>query len=288
MRRSLVLFYALMFYAIAQIVWWGILLMEVEPNRKGMIVGEGFLFLSIFVVGAILLKRAIVREHNSRTQQHNFLLSVTHELKSPLASIKLYLQTILKRDLDREQRNKFLHNSLKDIERLDDMVGNILLATRLENLNGSAVMEDLNLSEIVEKVSDRLQIHACTSQMIQLDLEPDVSVFGDRFAITSVVTNLMENAIKYSPECANVQVNLRRNEQGKGVLVVADSGIGIADEEKKRIFNKFYRVGSEDTRKTKGTGLGLYIVKSVLDKHKAQIKVKNNVPHGTVFEVYFN
>lgn len=288
MRRSLIIFYSLVFYAIAQIIWWGILLTEVEPNKKGMIFGEGFLFISIFAVGAIFLKRAIVRQHNSRMQQHNFLLSVTHELKSPLASIKLYLQTILKRDLNKAQRDKFLHNSLKDIERLDDMVGNILLATRLENINGTEVMEDLNLSEIVEKVADRLQIHACTSQMIRLEVEPDISVRGDRFAITSVVTNLMENAIKYSPECASVHVSLTRNEQGKCMLAVADLGIGIADEEKKRIFNKFYRVGSEDTRKTKGTGLGLYIVRSVLDRHRAQIRVRDNEPSGSVFEVIFN
>lgn len=288
MRRSLVLFYFLVFYAIAQIVWWGILLVQMEPNRKGMIIGEGFIFLSIFVLGAIFLKRAIIREHDSRTQQHNFLLSVTHELKSPLAAIKLYLQTILKRDLDKTQRDKFLFNSLKDIERLDDLVGNILLATRLENINGNAVMEDLNLSEIIEKVADRLQIHACTSQTIRLDVEPELIVHGDRFAITSVVTNLMENAIKYSPQCANVYVSLKRNEQGKVEFSVEDLGIGIAEEEKKRIFNKFYRVGSEDTRKTKGTGLGLYIVKTVLEKHNALIRVKNNAPVGSVFEVTFN
>lgn len=110
---------------------------------------------------------------------------------------------------------------------------------------------------------------------------------GDKFALTSMVTNLIENAVKYSPPCSEVDVNLIRK-NGLIQFSVADKGIGIRDEEKSRIFEKFYRVGSEDTRKTKGTGLGLFIVKQVLDKHQATIKVKNNQPSGTIFEVTFS
>src|SRR5690606_1248161 len=109
---------------------------------------------------------------------------------------------------------------------------------------------------------------------------------GDRFAITNVVTNLIENAVKYSPPCAHVLVKLTQ-ENGSVIFSVADHGIGIADNEKKLIFNKFYRVGSEDTRKTKGTGLGLYIVRTVLERHRAQIRVKDNIPSGSIFEVVF-
>ena len=98
---------------------------------------------------------------------------------------------------------------------------------------------------------------------------------------------MIENAVKYSPECAEVLVTLRRSEE-QIQFIVADTGIGINDQEKSRIFDKFYRVGSENTRKTKGTGLGLFIVKQVLDKHQASIKVKNNQPSGTVFDVTFN
>jgi len=286
MRKPLVLFYFLVFYATAQLVWWGVLLIEAQPHRKVMIIGEGIFFMLIFVVGALKLKKAFVREHKIQQQQQNFLLAVTHELKSPLASIKLAIQTILKRSLSEEQRNQFLSNSLKDIERLDDLVGNVLIATKLENLRYNFPKEDIDLSELVKNVAGRLQIHSCTTQVIKTELEPGLQIEGDRFAITNVVTNLIENAVKYSPPCAHVSVKLARD-NGSVVFSVADHGIGVADNEKKLIFNKFYRVGSEDTRKTKGTGLGLYIVKTVLERHRAQISVRDNTPSGSIFEVMF-
>lgn len=286
MRKPLVLFYFLFFYATAQLVWWGVLLIESQPHRKAMIIGEGIFFMLIFVVGALKLKKAFVREHKIQQQQQNFLLAVTHELKSPLASIKLAIQTILKRSLSDEQRNQFLSNSLKDIERLDDLVGNVLIATKLENLRYNFPKEDIDLSELVKNVAGRLQIHSCTTQVIKTEIEPGLQIEGDRFAITNVVTNLIENAVKYSPPCAHVSVKLAQD-NGHVIFSVADHGIGIEDNEKKLIFNKFYRVGSEDTRKTKGTGLGLYIVKTVLERHRAQISVRDNTPSGSVFEVMF-
>ncbi|MEC3879532.1 sensor histidine kinase [Parapedobacter sp. 10938] len=287
MRKPLVLFYFLVFYATAQLVWWGVLLIEAQPHRQVMIIGEGIFFMLIFVVGALRLKKAFVREHKIQHQQRNFLLAVTHELKSPLASIKLAIETILKRNLSDEQRNQFLSNSLKDIERLDDLVGNVLIATKLENLRYNFPKENIDLSDLVKNVAGRLQIHSCTTQVIKTDLQPGLEIEGDRFAITNVVTNLIENAVKYSPPCAHVSVKLAQ-ESGNVIFSVADHGIGIADNEKRLIFNKFYRVGSEDTRKTKGTGLGLYIVKTVLERHRAQISVKDNTPSGSIFEVIFN
>jgi len=262
------------------------LLIESQPDRKAMIIGEGIFFMVIFMAGALRLKRAFVREHKIQKQQQNFLLAVTHELKSPLASIKLAVQTILKRDLSKEQRDQFLSNSLKDIERLDDLVGNVLIATKLENLRYNFPKEQIDLTELVKNVAGRLQIHSCTSQVIKTELQSDIQIEGDRFAITNVVTNLIENAIKYSPPCAHVVVKLAA-ENGHVLFRVSDHGIGIDDHEKRMIFNKFYRVGNEDTRKTKGTGLGLYIVKTVLERHRAQISVKNNTPSGSIFEVVF-
>lgn len=287
MRKPLVIFYALVIYAFAELIWWGILLVEIRPERKTMILGEGAVFILLFFTGAYQLQKTLRKEQKLHEQQKNFLLSVTHELKSPLASIKLYLQTILKRNLDKEQMHSFLNNSLKDIERLDDLVENMLIATRIDNHSYSFPKEEFDLSEVVSKVASRLQIHTCSSQIIKLDVEPAVFVTGDKFALTLVVSNLIENAVKYSPPCEEIKVGLRKAANGVS-FTVADKGIGIQDEEKARIFDKFYRVGSEDTRKTKGTGLGLYIVKQVLDKHLALIKVKNNRPAGSIFEVTFN
>ena len=273
-------------YATLQLIWWGTLLLEARPNSKGMIVGETAVFIFIVFVGAYYLHKTLNKERKLHQQQKNFLLSVTHEFKSPLASIKLYLQTILKRQLDREKQKAFINNSLKDIERLDDLVENMLLASQIESNSYSFPKELFNLSELVAKIADRLQVYTCSSQIIRPKVEPGITISGDKFALTSMVTNLIENAVKYSPPCAEVHVKLFRS-NGNVHFVTADSGIGISDLEKSRIFEKFYRVGSEDTRKTKGTGLGLFIVKQVLDKHNASIKVKNNQPSGTVFEVIF-
>jgi two-component system, OmpR family, phosphate regulon sensor histidine kinase PhoR len=287
MRKTLVIFNSLIIYAVAQVLWWGILLVRADPQKLAMIMGESAVFLIVFIIGIYYLHRTLRKEGKLHSQQRNFLLSVTHELKSPLASIKLYLQTILKRKLDRQQQQAFITNSLKDIERLDDLVENMLLATKIENKSYSFPKEPFNFSDLVEKVAERLQVHNCTTQTIITHIEDDLSISGDKFALTSVVTNLIENAVKYSSPCAEIQVRVFSN-NGHISFEVADQGIGISDAEKMHIFEKFYRVGSEDTRKTKGTGLGLFIVKQVLDKHQAHIKVKDNHPSGTVFEVTFN
>jgi len=237
-------------------------------------------------LGIFQMHKTLSRKEKLHHQQKNFLLSVTHELKSPLASIKLYLQTILKRDLDEEQRKSFINNSLKDIERLDDLVENMLLASKIENRSYSFPQTEFNFSELLTKVVDRLQVHSCSSQTIKACVTPNLYVKGDQIAITSVISNLIENAIKYSPACAEVLVSLVP--QGDQILLeVADHGPGIPDGEKTRIFEKFYRIGSEDTRQTKGTGLGLYIVKKVLEMHQAQVSVSDNLPVGTKFEITF-
>jgi len=265
------------------------LLVKLMPSSLGMIMGEGSIFIIVFFVGAYWLHRSFNRERKLQEQKKNFLLSVTHELKSPLASIKILLQTIQKRDLNKQQMLDFIGKSLMDIERLDDMVENMLLASKIDNRSYTFPKAKFNLSVLVDSIVNRLQITKCegTQQIIDAEITPKIEITGDKFALTSVVTNLIENAMKYSGQCETVGVKLFSKED-KVFLQVADHGIGIADDEKSRIFDKFYRVGSENTRNTKGTGLGLYIVKEVLDKHQASIKVKDNRPTGSIFEVIFD
>jgi signal transduction histidine kinase len=288
MKRSLVIFYSLIIYAAAQLVWWGYQLVNVQHKKLGMILSEGSMFVIVLSFGAYYMHRSINRERTLQEQKKNFLLSVTHELKSPLASIKLLLQTIQKRDLTKAQIQDFIEKSLLDIERLDDMVENMLLAAKIENSSYSFPKANFSLSVLVDSIVNRLQITKCdgSQKIINAEIEPKIEFTGDKFALTSVVTNLIENAIKYSGPCEPVDVKLFQKE-GKIHLHVADHGIGISDAEKSRIFERFYRVGSEDTRNTKGTGLGLYIVKQVLDKHEASIRVKDNRPVGSIFEVVF-
>ncbi|SDQ00528.1 His Kinase A (phospho-acceptor) domain-containing protein [Mucilaginibacter sp. OK268] len=288
MKKPFIIFYALIIYAVSELVWWGYMLMKLQPQRIGMILGEGSMFILILVVGAYSLHASINKERKLQEQKRNFLLSVTHELKSPLASIKILLQTIQKRSLTKEQLLDFVSKSLLDVERLDDMVENMLLASKIDNRSYTFPKNSFNLSVLVDSIVNRLQITKCdcNQQIIDAEIEPKIEITGDKFALTSVVTNLIENAVKYSSPCSAVAVKLFSKDD-KVYLEVADQGIGIADNEKTRIFDKFYRVGSEDTRNTKGTGLGLYIVKEVLDKHQASIKVRDNRPAGSVFEVVF-
>jgi len=288
MRRSWIIFYGLITYAVAELIWWGYMLASLQPAKLGMILGEGMTFVVVFTVGAVSLHKSVNREKRLQEQKRNFLLSVTHELKSPLASIKLLLQTIQKRSLTKEQILDFIDKSLLDIERLDDMVENMLLASKIDNQSYTFPKASFNLSVLVDSIVNRLQVTRCdcNQQIINAEIEPKIEITGDKFALTSVVTNLIENAVKYSKPCEVVGVKLFLKED-KVYLQVADHGIGIADEEKSRIFDKFYRVGSEDTRNTKGTGLGLYIVKEVLNKHEASIRVRDNRPAGSIFEVVF-
>lgn len=288
MKKSLLIFYFLLLYALLEMFWWGTVVIDLDPARMAMVMGEGSVFLFLLGVGAYFIHASIKKEDKLHEQQQNFLLSVTHELKSPLAAIKLSLQTIVKRDLEKQMQLSLLNNSLKDIERLDDLVENMLLATKIESRTYSFPKEEFNFSELVVKITDRLQVHSCANeQLINSNIQPDIKVVGDRFALSSVVTNLVENAVKYSGPCAEVAVELCQID-GKPVLTVSDKGHGIPDDEKMLIFDKFYRVGDENVRKSKGTGLGLFIVKEVLQNHDADISVKDNVPQGAIFEVTFN
>ena len=283
--RPLTIFYILLGYIFLQFCWWAILLIELQ-SKWVMVVGEGVVFLSLLIIGAFRLKKAIRDELALNKQQKNFLLSVTHELKSPLSSIKLSLQTILKRDLNKEQERSLIHNSLQDIERLDDLVGNMLMATRIENKSYSFPKEKLNFSNTVAEAIKQININLQGKREISASIENNIMINGDQFALLAMVNNLIENALKYSPDDSKVFVCLEKN-NNQLTLLVEDNGIGILENEKGKIFQKFYRSGNENTRNTKGTGLGLFIVKQVIDNHNGTIHIKNNRPKGSIFEITF-
>ena len=284
--KPLTIFYLIVGYVFAQFCWWAFLLVELQPEKWIMIVGEGAVFLSLLLFAAYRMRKAIGDEVALQNRHKNFLLSVTHEFKSPLAAIKLYLETLEKRDLDKAQQKKFISNSIQDIDRLDDLVENMLIATRIDSKNYSFPKEDFNFSELILAIINRYKNHASKSRTIETCLENDIILNGDRFAMCSVVSNLIENAMKYSPEASTLAVRLMKL-KNHIIFEVADQGDGITDPEKLKIFNKFYRIGNENTRKTKGTGLGLFIVKEVLQNQQASIKVLNNEPKGTIFRTVF-
>jgi signal transduction histidine kinase len=286
-KKPITIFYFLVLYALAELTWWGYLLIAANAKRMPMILGEGSVFLIILLVGIYFFQRTIKKESEFHQQQQNFLLSVTHELKSPLAAIKLVLQTLVKRDLTKDKRDQLIGNSIEDVGRLDDLVENMLLATRIENNSYSYPKELFDFSELVKSIFDRAIITSENTRNFQQQIEDNITIMGDRFALGSLINNILENAVKYSPVGAAVQVQLYQ-QSNRIFFIVADQGVGIADSERQKIFQKFYRSGNELTRQNKGTGLGLFIVAQVAKNHQAKVLVSNNQPKGTIFEIIFN
>lgn len=246
-----------------------------------MIIGEGCVFVLSLILGVWFIHNGYRKEVAAGRQRRNFLLSITHELKSPIAGIQLAVETLLKRDLPREKSLPLLQSSLRETTRLKNLVNDLLLSAKLESAYQLHI-EPLNLAELAAGIVEDFRIRYPKAGF-EFEAPDELPLFsGDRSGLTSVVQNLIENAVKYSPDPAQVRVALSA-QPGALHIEVADSGIGIPDREKSRIFDKFYRIGNEDTRQTKGTGLGLYIVDQIVKAHGGSISVRDHQPAGSVF-----
>ncbi len=252
-------------------------------RQEWMIFGESCVLVITLLAGLWFINQGYSVEAKANQQSRNFLLSITHELKSPIASIRLVLETLMKRELPKEKADYFAASALKENERLLELVENLLLSARLETAY-QPHFELLNLRGIVEELLEK-EAHRYPEADFRLKADEDFPLLKlDKPGIISVITNLLENAVKYSESPSRVEVRMKL--AGKhAVIEVADSGHGISDKEKKKIFDKFYRIGSEETRKTKGTGLGLYIVHQIVKAHKGEIFILNNSPQGSVFRI---
>lgn len=254
-------------------------------SQESMIIAEGIVFFILLLVGMWLLNRGFRKEVALARQQRNFLLSITHELKSPIASIRLAFDTFLKRKetLRPDQIGRLSQNAIKETERLHNLVNNILLAARIES-SFQLFKGEVQLNELFTMVINGLREKYPNTRFAYENNTTIPVIQADRLALTSVILNLLENAVKYCPK--ETEIRVRLNQKGNNIVFeVIDQGDGIVDEEKEHVFEKFYRVGNEDTRRTKGTGLGLFIVKSIIMEHKGRILVKDNEPKGAIFEV---
>ena len=255
-------------------------------RQEWMIVGEAIVFVISLVLGVYFINRGYNKEMIASQQSRNFLLSITHELKSPIASIRLVLETLLKRELPREKTNQLQVNALKETERLNTLVNNLLFSAKLESTY-QANKEPLDLHELLEEIITKLN-DKYPDATFTFKQEGEMPYFqGDKMGMISVALNLLENAVKYSGNGgkANIEAHLSMQGDEQIKLEIKDQGVGIPEKEKKQIFRKFYRVGNEDTRTAKGTGLGLYIVDQIIRAHSGQISVHDNVPKGSVFEI---
>lgn len=259
-----------------------ILKLMVERDRqKTMILGEGLAFGVMLIIGIILIFRSFKKELQLAEKENNFLLSITHELKSPIAAIQLILETFKKRTLAPALKDELTDNAIGETKRLNALVGNLLYANKL-NHGQSFIKESTDVSGLIKAIVEQFRkIH--TDFNFVLENDQNVIAHLDRDALTIAVNNLIENAVKYSGTERTISVSLKESE--KVHIAVKDLGIGISKTEKSKIFNKFYRVGNEDTRTTKGTGLGLYITQQIVQGLGGSISINDNTPKGSIFKI---
>lgn len=292
-------------YMIAAFTWWAILLSRQNDQiyalqkdsiqtenivaqekiastykrKKAMIIGEGIVFTVALIFGIYLIYRSSRKEVKLFERQRNFLLSVSHELKSPIASIKLGMETIRNRSLDKSKVDNISSIAHKEATRLEKLVNNILTATSID-YSYQPSYRKTNLENIKKKIlefssqhGDRidLSLEGNSNQMFKFDIE----------GFLIIIDNLIDNAAKYSEDRISVNIQLHSS---KITSTVKDLGVGISNEEKKLVFNRFYRVGSEEIRTQKGTGLGMFIVDKILQNNKGQITLKDNEPNGLVVQ----
>jgi two-component system sensor histidine kinase SenX3 len=230
----------------------------------------GIVFFTVIIAGLIVNTIFIVREIRRNERQDTFLNAVTHELKTPIASIRLYLETLQSRPLDEAQRRDFYRIMLEDVERLLGTVEQVLKAGEARHLTHKRNWQEINFGTIVADTLELARLrHHLPAEALRFAATPpdDLFVMGNPEELRTAVFNLFDNAIKYSGEKKDIAVEVRTPDIDTISLSVCDRGIGISRPELKRIFNRFYRVQSAATGQVKGTGLGLFIVRAVARRY---------------------
>jgi two-component system sensor histidine kinase CiaH len=303
-------YWFLLLYIIAALVWWFIslesqnnqmynyrvvelkkddpdyiskldFLNERRKLKSEQYIGEGATFLFLICVGAVFVYGAARKQIRLSRQQNNFMTAVTHELKTPVAIAQLNLETLQKRKLDDDQQQKLVSNTIKEMKRLNMLTNNILVASQFETGAYDAGKHEMDLSEMVQQCAKNFTENF-SQRNISSSIEPNIFVLGENLLLQMMVNNLIDNALKYTPKTAAVSIDLQKK-NSFAILQIMDEGNGIADAEKKIIFEKFYRSGNESTRVAKGTGLGLYLCKKIADGHHGKITVADNQPQGSIF-----
>ena len=308
-------YWFLLVYIIAALVWWFIILenqsslmsdlkvrqldpeapayqskltaIQLEKNRnQTKYVLEGITFLALILVGAVFVYRAVRRQINMQQQQQNFMMAITHELKTPIAVAQLNLETMLKYQLDENRTQKLLQMTLQELKRLNDLANNVLVSSQLEDGRYKISREEIDLSALVRNSIQEFKVRFPDWNW-EMELQEETDIIGDSLLLEIMVNNLLENAVKYSPKGKMIKARVYKKDSSV-LLEVSDEGPGIPDDEKPKIFQKFYRIGNEQTRTKKGTGLGLYLCRKIAEDHNADILVTDNSPAGSNFIVQFN
>jgi two-component system phosphate regulon sensor histidine kinase PhoR len=259
---------------------------EKEFMKKQRAFYSEVIFFTIMVIsGVVWVFRRLESLLNLNKMQNNFLLSITHEFKTPLTAIKLSAQTLQHRKIDEEMRQHLIQQTVNNSDRLNELLDNVLLATRINGKNYQFNMDRVDITSVIRQTADLLLAAPYFKGTFIFNEEPKV-INGDEVSLQLVFSNLFQNAIKYAGSECEIKVSYVQGDS-HFTICVADNGKGMDPREHREIFKKFYRIGDENTRETKGTGLGLFLVKQILASHKAAIRAESNKPHGTIFQITF-
>ncbi len=247
----------------------------------------GTLFFILLIVGLVLLCIWLVREMRVNQRQQAFLDAVTHEMKTPLASLRLFVDTLGRHDPPLERRREFLSRMGEDLDRLDRTVDQVLAAARTDAPVRPDHVDRTELPALLEScIAEIRSRHDLPEHALRLDTRSGVRVRGDAAELGVVFRNLLENAVKYSPGPVDVQVAVRGPEDGRVSVEIADRGIGIPRRELRRIFGRFYRAGRDVQRQVTGLGLGLFIVRSLVRRQGGRVVARSEgAGHGSRFVV---
>ncbi len=254
-----------------------------EKSRKTIqYIGEGATFLLLIVAGAIFVFRIINRELTLSKQQRNFMMAITHELKTPIAVTKLNLETMQIRKLDYEQQQKLIRSTIQESNRLNALCNNMLLLNQIDTGGYTFTNEKIDLGTLANDCADDF-LARFPSRKIEVSTEDETVITGDKLLLQLAINNLLDNAIKYSGKETLVLLKVFHDSK-KIYFRVIDEGQGVPAKEQGKIFEKYFR-GAQ--MQTKGTGLGLYLTKEIVRQHHGYISMTNNKPHGCIFEIQF-
>ena len=238
----------------------------------------GTIFLELIIAGLVVYTIFLVREIHKNEQQDSFLNAVTHELKTPIASIRLYLETLLSRQLTDAQRREFYRIMLEDTDRLIGTVEQVLKAGEARHGSNKKNWQEVDFSGIVFETVDLTRLrHHLPPEALRFGIQPQEKLLlkGNPQELRTAVFNLVENAIKYSGDKKDIVVDVLTPDIDTVLLQVRDQGVGIPPSELKRIFKRFYRVSTSASGRVKGTGLGLFIVRSIARRHGGEASAQS-------------
>jgi len=260
--------------------------LERQSNRRlVMFISEGSFFLLVILFGAFMIFRTLQRSEDLKFRQQHFIQAVTHEFRAPLTSLRLYVEALQKGNVKAEKALELFPKMLDDCDRLDGLIDNVLEAGHFGKDGYQLKLAETDLANDLDEYLDGLEpLVSRLGGRLERDLEPDILVRSDYQAFGRVVRALVDNALRYSPpEKRTVRVSLKRNRRSAEIRV-ADEGIGIPPAEQARIFDRFYRVSDKNARRVHGTGLGLFLVREIVEVHGGKVSAKSaGSNHGAEF-----